>query len=129
MNAKRRAIYNKTGGHCYYCGRDLPEKGWHADHVEPILRKLKYTSGRGLYTTNECDRPDRDNEENKVPTCASCNIQKGSLTVEGFRAKIHGVINSLNSYHTQYDVAKRYGLIEETGKEVVFWFEREGYKI
>lgn len=67
---------------------------------------------------------DDDAEENKVPACSSCNIQKGSLPLESFRNKISGFINSLNQYHTQYAVAKRYGLIEEKPKEVIFWFEQ-----
>lgn len=128
MNAKRKAIWDKSGGKCWYCGCDLPEKGWHVDHVEPIYRKLRYSKDRGLFTTNECDRPERDNDDNKVPTCASCNIQKGSLPLEHFRNKIAGFINSLNLYHTQYAVAKRYGLIQETPQAVVFWFECDAEK-
>jgi len=126
MNKQRKAIWDKSGGKCWYCGCDLPEKGWHADHFEPIHRKLKYDQKRGLYTTDECYHPERDNADNKVPCCASCNIQKGMLTVEQFREKIVGFMNSLNLYYTQYAVAKRYGLIAETGKTVEFWFERNG---
>ncbi|MNW52247.1 HNH endonuclease [compost metagenome] len=116
MNAERQAIYNKTGGRCYYCGIVLPEKGWHADHIEAIRRN---------WWENTCLNPDADNEENKVPACASCNLQKGSLTVEQFRDKIAQFISSLNQYHNQYIVAKRFGLVGETGNEVIFWFERE----
>lgn len=125
MNKKRQAIWDKTGGKCFYCGCDLPEKGWHADHMEPIQRKLKSDEKRGLYTTDDCHRPDRDNEANKVPACASCNINKHSLSVEGFRRLIEGFVRSLNARNTQYIVAKRYGLIQETSSPVVFWFERQ----
>jgi 5-methylcytosine-specific restriction endonuclease McrA len=117
MNKKRQQIWDKTGGKCWYCGSDLPEKGWHADHVEPIRRN---------WWEDTCLNPENENEDNKVPTCASCNIQKGPLSVEQFREKISGFINSLNLYHTQYAVAKRYGLITETVQPVVFWFERQG---
>lgn len=116
MNKKRQQIWDKTGGKCWYCGSDLPEKGWHADHVEPIRRN---------WWENTCLNPENENEDNKVPTCASCNIQKGPLSVEQFRGKIAGFINSLNLYHTQYAVAKRYGLITETVRPVEFWFEKE----
>src|SRR5690606_40370722 len=70
--------------------------------------------------TGDCLHPDRDNAKNKVPACGSCNVQKGSLPLESFRRKIEGFINSLNLYHTQYAVAKRYGLRSEerrVGKE------------
>lgn len=36
-----------------------------------------------------------------------------------------GHINSLNSYHPIYRLAKSYGLIAETGAPVVFHFEKE----
>ena len=124
LTKRRRAIWDKSGGRCWYCGCPLSEKGWHADHVEPIERKLQYQFGKGLFTTDECRRPDRDTEGNLVPTCASCNIQKGSLSVEEFRYKLEHFIVSLNRDHTQYAVAKRYGLIEETGNHVTFWFEK-----
>lgn len=43
--------------------------------------------------------------------------------IEGFRNLIHGFVNSLNRDSVQYKVAKRYGLIRETGIEVKFYFE------
>ncbi|WP_340389528.1 HNH endonuclease signature motif containing protein [Paenibacillus sp. FSL E2-0151] len=116
MNKKRKAIYDKTGGRCFYCGCQLGEKGWHADHVEAIQRN---------WWDGTCMNPHLDTEENKVPACASCNLQKGPLTIEQFREKIAGFVNSLNSYHNQYIVAKRYGLVQETIVATpVFWFER-----
>ena len=114
MNQKRREIWNKSSGKCWYCGCDLPEKGWHADHFKPIRRN---------WWENSCLNPENENVKNKVPTCASCNIQKGSLSVEQFREKIEGFVNSLNQYHTQYSVAKRYGLVQEVKGTVRFWFE------
>ncbi|WP_339194323.1 HNH endonuclease signature motif containing protein [Paenibacillus sp. FSL P4-0176] len=118
MNKKRKAIYDKTGGRCFYCGSQLGEKGWHADHVEAIRRD---------WWTDTCINPHLDHDDNKVPACASCNLQKGPLTIEQFREKIADFVKSLNSYHNQYIVAKRYGLVQET--EVIkplFWFERVG---
>jgi len=116
VNTKRKHIWDKSGGKCWYCGCDLPEKGWHADHFEPIRRN---------WWENSCLHPERDTETNMVPACASCNHQKGSLNVEQFRKKIAGFINSLNKYHTQYSIAKKYGMVQETGAEVRFWFERK----
>lgn len=117
MNKKRRAIYEKTGGRCFYCGCELGEKGWHADHVEAIIRN---------WWTNTCERPELDTEDNKVPACASCNLMKAQLSVEGFRSKITKFVQSLNLYSNQYKLAKRYGLVQETGGTVQFWFERQG---
>lgn len=124
ISPKRKAIWDKSGGKCWYCGCDLPERGWHADHFEPIKRDFKYVRGAGFRTTGECEYPERDTEENKVPCCASCNILKGSNSLEGFRRDIGKFVNSLNQYVNQYKFAKRYGLITETEQPVVFWFER-----
>ena len=125
MNKARQAIWDKSGGKCWYCGCDLNDK-WHADHFKPIVREMKYVTGVGVRTTGECYYPDRDTEENKVPSCPSCNIEKHSYTLEQFRRNISGFVNSLNSYHNQYKFAKKYGLVTETEKEVTFWFENQG---
>lgn len=61
--------------------------------------------------------------DNLYPACISCNINKHSLSVEVFRENIQGFIKSLNRDSTQYKVAKRYGLIEETNIPVKFYFE------
>lgn len=68
-------------------------------------------------------KPENDTLENKMPSCASCNINKHGFTLEEFRNFIAGFITSLNRDITQYKIAKRYGLIQETGIEVKFYFE------
>lgn len=110
---ERKLIYDKYGGKCAYCGCDLPKR-WHADHIEPIRRN---GDGTSLH-------PERDVIENFNPSCPSCNINKHSDSLEGFRRNIQGYVNSLNSYSVQYQMAKRYGLVEETNKEVKFYFEQ-----
>lgn len=112
LTKKRQAIYDKSGGKCWYCGCELV-KGWHQDHFHPIIRNR---SG--------CYHPEHDTEENKVPSCASCNIMKGQMNIEQFRASIAQFVESLNLYSNQYKFAKKYGLVIETDKPVVFWFER-----
>lgn len=75
---ERDFIYKKYNGKCAYCGCEL-QKGWHADHIEPIVRnKIK----------GDCVNPENKKIENINPSCASCNIQKNSLTIEQFRDKI-----------------------------------------
>ncbi len=118
MNKKRQAIWDKSGGKCWYCGCQLPEKGWHADHFEPIQRN---------WWDGTCEHPERDTEENKVPACASCNLNKHSMPLESWRKIIQGYVKSLNRDSTQYRLAKRYGLVQETNVEVKFWFEENGY--
>lgn len=109
----REVVKMKYGGKCAYCGTDLV-KGWHIDHIEPIIRN---------WWEGTCNKPENENESNYNPSCASCNIQKGSLTIEQFRDKISQFVKSLNLYSNQYKFSKKYNLIKETESNVVFYFE------
>jgi 5-methylcytosine-specific restriction endonuclease McrA len=121
---ERQDIFEKYGGKCAYCGCELL-KGWHVDHIEPVVRDSKWNKGKGRFQqTGTLRNPENDNLENYNPSCASCNIQKNSYTLEQFRRNIKQFVDSLNLYSTQYKFAKKYGLIEETKSEVVFYFEK-----
>lgn len=108
---ERLLILEKTNGRCAYCGIKL-EKRWHVDHIKPIQR-----NSHGL------DHPERDCFENIIASCSSCNINKHSMNVDNFRLFIKNFIISLNRDSTQYKLAKRFGLIKETGIEVKFFAE------
>lgn len=66
---RRRAIaWRTTGGRCWYCGRHLHPRDFHLDHLVPRSRG----GGDGL---------------NLVPACPPCNLRKGNLDLETFRAR------------------------------------------
>ena len=114
LNKKqRKELYEKYGGKCAYCGIELPEK-WHADHLKPVERHL--VTGKTYF-------PERDTFENLMPSCPSCNIHKHSDGLEEFRRRIAYHIEALNKNSTQYKFVKKFGLIQETGKSVEFYFE------
>lgn len=116
--AQRAELREKFGGRCAYCGCELPER-WHADHFEPVRRNW------GEYAKEKpAEAPQNHHIENMMPACPPCNISKGSMSLEGWRRWIAGHVNSLNSHHPIYRLAKVYGLIQETGAEVVFHFEK-----
>jgi len=120
----REQIFNKYSGKCAYCGTDL-EKGWHIDHIEPVVRDSKWSRYHGRFVpTGKLQNPENEHIDNYNPSCASCNIQKNSFTLEEFRKNIKNFVNSLNNYSTQYKFAKRYGLITETKEDVIFYFEK-----
>ncbi len=144
----RQKVFDKYAGRCSYCGCELM-KGWHVDEVEPVKRRQKYIHahwGEGRKETDDCNRethpeiefrkwheskmvsdgcdyPERFNLDNQNPACASCNINKHSGSLEDFRKLIQGFMKHLNTVNTQYKIAKRYGLVSEVEKPVVFYFE------
>ncbi len=114
-NKERQLIFEKYNGKCAYCGCMLT-RGWHIDHLKPIRRK-KYKRG-------ECRYPQRECSENYMPACASCNINKHAMKLEDFRQLVAGFMKHLNERNTQYKIAKRYGLVIEQEKPVIFHFEQ-----
>lgn len=150
MKADRQKIFDKFNGHCAYCGCEL-QKGWHVDELKPCKRKYKYIQGywkrvtgekivslglmpdgdhaahynhiKSHYVQDGCMFPERLVIENQMPACASCNINKHSLSLEEFRLLIQGFMKHLNELNTQYKIAKRYGLVKEDIKTIVFYFE------
>jgi len=100
---RRRDLLKKQDNRCAYCGKPLPRRGWHRDHIEPLVRfrGVRWTfSGR-----NGCKHPERHRPDNIVAACAACNKDKGSMDLETWRASLRWP-------------GWREG--------VVFWFEREG---
>lgn len=122
----RQKVFDKYGGKCAYCGCEL-QKGWHVDEIEPVVRNWKYvwdsSLNRNRKVADGCCHPERFHIDNQNPSCASCNINKHSMPLEEFRKTIAKFVNSLNLYSVQYKFAKKYGLVEETQKPVVFYFE------
>ena len=144
----RQLIFEKYGGRCAYCGCEL-EKGWHVDELEPCQRLYTFEPGhwsneyvKGMTEDEMSDNgvrwipardvflgykhPERLHIDNQMPACASCNINKHSGSLEEFRALIQGFRKHLNEINTQYKISKRYGLVQEIDKPVVFYFETIG---
>lgn len=121
---QRQEVFDKYGGKCAYCGCELGKR-WHADHLEALHRDSIYDKERRKYVlTGTCQHPENDRLENLMPSCASCNITKATCDLEAFRGYIQRTVESLNKNHyAAYKFAKRYGLIQETVKPVVFYFE------
>jgi hypothetical protein len=120
--AERETVRLRYGGRCAYCGHPLPER-WHADHFEAVERKLQYVRGEGVVTTGEFHRPQNHRLDNMMPSCPPCNISKGPMDIEGWRKWLAGHLTSLNRHNTPYRLLKAYGLVQETGRPVLFYFE------
>lgn len=130
LTKKQRAeLRMKFGGRCAYCGCELTEKGWHADHVEAALRKWEFgerqaDGTRRTVATGEFWRPENDALENLFPSCALCNLFKATFAVEDFRTQIAAQAERARAYSVNFRTAERFGLVEIVAKPVVFWFEK-----
>ncbi|CAM7837691.1 HNH endonuclease [Atlantibacter hermannii] len=130
LTKKQRAeLRMKFGGRCAYCGCELPETGWHADHVEAALRKWEFgprraNGTRRAVSTGEYWRPENDALGNLVPACAPCNLLKATYSVELFREQIAAQAERARQYSVNFRTAERFGQIQVTPSPVVFWFEK-----
>lgn len=131
---QRQQVWDKSNGHCWYCGSKLPDKGWHADHIKPIFRTtevvpIEERKNRHVFElkqTGECSIPDRDRVENMVPACAPCNLFKGTYSIEGFRKQLEQQVERGRKSSVNFRTAERFGLIAVNSQAVVFWFEQQG---
>jgi len=112
---QRRQVFEKSGGKCWYCGCDLPEKGWHADHCNAVYRQ-----------GDEMCKPHNDVIENIVPACAPCNLFKSVFSVDKFRREVEMQIDRARKTSVNFRTAERFGLIKAEPAPVVFWFEEQG---
>lgn len=112
---QRKTVWDKSDGICWYCGCDLPEKGWHVDHFEPIYRDCGVDGDL---------HPERDHIDNMVPSCAPCNLFKRVWDIESFRYEIEAQRERCRNASSGFRIAERMGLIEVKSDPVVFWFEQ-----
>jgi|SRR5688572_7130872 len=128
----KEMLYQKFDGLCAFCGFELGER-WHIWDIEPVQTVVNY---KGEIILGD------DSYENKLPACVSCNSTRThgnmamnqfrdtgrKLSIEQFRQWLYHEFDFMKNYSmtsTYYKKCIKYGLIEETGKEIVFYFERK----
>jgi hypothetical protein len=132
---QRAALRMMFGGKCAYCGCDLPERGWHADHVEAVLRhsaivetsevERKRTGfSHKTKATGQVSNPESNRADNFYPSCAPCNIFKSTFSIEFLRQEITAQVERARKASSNFRVAERFGLIQITNEPVKFWFEQ-----
>lgn len=121
--ADRETVKQKFEGRCAYCGALLGER-WHADHFEAVVRDMRWESGKGFVATGTMLKPHCDTIDNMMPACAPCNIDKSSNSLEWWRGKLARSAEVLARNNPTYRHALRFGLVEETGAPITFYFER-----
>ncbi|MDD1193722.1 HNH endonuclease [Klebsiella pneumoniae] len=114
----------------FLSGCELKEKGWHADHVEPVRRDFDIVrapqGSRVSHVARSNGRvfhPDRHDLDNLFPACSACNLFKATYSIEGFREQIAHQPERAQAYSVNFRTAQRFGLVTVIEKPVVFWFE------
>ena len=118
---QRTDLKMKFGGHCAYCGCELGDK-WHADHIEAVKRDIIYVGG-GKLISGEMTKPHLDTIENMNPACVPCNLNKSSMSIEGWRGVLGGYRKALIRDSHTFRHSLRFGLVACTDKPVMFFFE------
>jgi 5-methylcytosine-specific restriction endonuclease McrA len=132
--AQREEMRMMFGGRCAYCGCELNGK-WHVDHVKPINRDWygAYKRKRWIEDGRAGEAPvirepfskENDCADNLFPSCAPCNIDKGSNTLEGWRAYLHHrIVDRLRYNSSTFRHAERFGVVAINPAPLVFWFEQ-----
>ena len=109
VQGKRKIVYEKTYGHCAYCGAELGKlKKMTIDHIVPL----------SLEGGNDVN--------NMLPACLTCNQEKGALTVEQFRGKIQRYRAESES-SDKHTYAMRFRFLNSECQVLFFfeWFGRE----
>ena len=121
MNKQRKLIFEKTGGKCLYCGVDLTNTKWQADHFHPIIRHPE----KGI-----CLYPKLDTIDNLFPSCAPCNNFKSSLSIEGYRYRVLEQQRIVLNESSGLRQLQRLGLVVfPQGDTFKFWFEQSGIEV
>jgi len=116
---ERRFIYDKYGGRCAYCGREIQFKEMQVDHMEPKAgRNLdgKDIFGNVLRTTIE-------SIENKMPACRRCNHYKHTYDLGYYRYLVKTIHERIHKFYIA-KVAEDYGIIEYKPWDGLFYFEK-----
>lgn len=108
----RQAVYDMYGGRCAYCGEPLQYKDMQVDHVSSVM----YHNGS-------------DDIGNLLPACRLCNFYKSTDTIEQFRANLAEIPRRLaehKQHRVIYNLARKHGMVVETGAKIEFFFETHG---
>jgi len=117
----RKRVANRYNGKCAFCGCELG-KGWHIWDIKPIVSAVG---------EDGCITKINTEEENLMAACKSCGslrIRSTShkMDIEEFRKEVLLSFEFLRTggiTATSYGRSIRFGLIVETQKPVVFYFE------
>lgn len=122
---KRIEIHSKYNGKCAYCGDNIMLKDMQVDHIIPQDRYIQSVKNKFRIPDflKHLTEMDMNHDDNLNPACRVCNKWKSSHDLELFRRELGEQVKRLNSYSSNYRMAKKYDQVEETNKPITFYFE------
>lgn len=122
MKINRQTIFKKTNGRCAYCGCEVNK--FQVDHIVAKSRFEQSIANKNVPTfLNHLTSKDINHIDNLVAACSVCNKWKSDFSLELFRNELQQQIKRLNNFSSNYRIAKKYGLVKELPKNIVFYFE------
>jgi 5-methylcytosine-specific restriction endonuclease McrA len=122
----REKVHKKYDCKCGYCGIDIAYKEMQVDHIIPQNEFITHIKNQWRIPEflKHLTEEDMNHYDNLMPTCRVCNLWKSTHTVDGFRKEVSEQVKRLNDYSTNYRMAKKYDLVIENVKPIIFYFER-----
>jgi len=106
-NHKRQRIFNKTHGHCGYCGCKITPDNFQVDHITPLAK------GGSNY------------EFNLIASCSLCNKYKGALSVVEFKKRILEQVEVIRKSNGKFRLLEHMGIVWVREDGISFFFERQ----
>ena len=123
--ATRRLVYEKFGGHCAYCGKELKIGEMQVDHIIPVMKSYYGNKDEAMQVRHMMQDGSFNGIANLMPACRACNYYKSMNDIEGLRRRIMTELEHTCRSSFQVKLAMQYGMIEYKGWDGLFYFEKQ----
>jgi hypothetical protein len=115
----RKAVYDKTGGHCYYCGMKLTLRSkTKFPEVDPAVMLTDHFVPKS--------KGGSDHIDNIVPCCRPCNSGKNNKPLEQYRSSCYWKSKGISFTPKQREFLKSTGYyLSKFENSFKFWFEEK----
>lgn len=118
----RVQVYNKYGGRCAYCGKEIAYKDMQVDHLTPKILAHWYISERAKQSMKVVG-DSIDSFENLMPSCRRCNHYKRAYRLDEFRRLMKTLHKRIQKDYIS-KVAIDYGIVRLIPFDGIFYFEK-----